>query len=134
MSAIVVDRIERLKRQFDAHGITFLSDDGRWTRGKMPVTGGFVAFAAIICDDPEPESTDVINGGRIMKLSWFWTSRSLSNGQRVLPEFDRGWDGFPHHFIPLATYGEALDCLNRLLAAVGDEPYKERYVDINALK
>ena len=93
-----------------------------------------MAFAAIICDDPEPESTDVINGGRIMKLSWFWTSRSLSNGQRVLPEFDRGWDGFPHHFIPLATYGEALDCLNRLLAAVGDEPYKERYVDINALK
>ena len=133
MPAIVV---ERLKQQFEKHGITFLGDDGRWTRGKMAVTGGFVEFSAIILDDPDPESSTVINGGRILKLFWDWTSCSpLSNGQRALPGFDRGWDfEFPGHFIPLHQYGEALDCLNRLLAAVGDEPYKERYVDINAPK
>jgi hypothetical protein len=124
------DLSERLKQ----HGITGRSDArsaeavGRWTTGKMVVTGGFVEFSAIISDDPGPES---INGGRILKLFWDWTSCSLS---RVLPNFDRGWDIAGGHFIPLHSYGEALDCLNRLLLAVGDEPFKERYVDINALK
>jgi hypothetical protein len=130
MPAIMV---ERLKQQFEKHGIKFLGTDGRWTRGKMAVTGGFLEFDTIILDDPDPESSTVINGGRILKLCWDWTSYTLPNGQRVLPAFDRGWDS-PGHFIPLHQYGEALDCLNRLLTAVGDEPYKERYIDINALK
>ncbi len=124
--------VERLKQQFEKHGITFLGTDGRWTLGKMAVTGGFLEFDAIL-DAPTQDSELGINGGRILKLCWDWTSYSHSNGQRVLPAFDRGWD-IPGHFIPLHQYGEALDCLNRLLAAVGDEPYKERYVDINALK
>ena len=122
---------EDLKDRLKQHGITVLSDDGRWTTGKMVVTGGFVEFSAIICDDPDPESSMVINGGRILKLFWDWTSCSLS---RVLPNFDREWDIAGSHFIPLHSYGEALDCLNRLLVAVGDEPYKERYIDINAVK
>jgi hypothetical protein len=51
-------------------------------------------------------------------------SRSLGAGEHR--------NHLPGCFIPLHEYGESLDCLNRLLIAVGDEPFKERYVDINA--
>ena len=115
---------ERLQR----NGIEITHDDGRWTRGKMAVTGGFVSFSAIICDDPDPEYSLCLNGGRILKLFWNWSDLD-SNGQLCVPDFDRGWN-MQGPFIPLDAYGESLDCLNKLLVAVGDRPLAERYVDI----
>ena len=101
----------------------------------MPVTGGTASFQAIIMDEPNVDDpTSVVNGGRIFKMFWEWPDAWHKAGQLVVPHFDRGWDMENGEvFIPLYAYGESLDCVNRLLVAVGDEPIKERYVDIRAV-
>jgi hypothetical protein len=124
---------EHWTQQFAKHGITLVKHNGRWTHGTMPVTGGVAYFEAIIMDEPIKDDPIVVNGGRMFKLGWSWPETWLAAGQRVVPNFDRGWDTDDSGFFPLHAYGESLDCLIRLLVAVGDEPFKERYVDINAV-
>ena len=99
-----------------------------WTHGVMAVTGGHVWFEVRICDNSHPNDSWFINGGRILKLGWDWGPLA-SIGHRI-PLFDGGWD-MKGPFIPLNAYGEQLDCLNKLLVAVGDRPFAERFVDLN---
>ncbi len=130
-----------MAERFKHHGLELLGVERGWCHGvesdsfytgKMPITGGFVTFKFRLDSRGMFAPDFTINGGRIRFLGWDWPDH-IRQLQRCIPVFDDGWmmDG-KGPFIPLHAYGETLDCLNKLLVAFGDQPFAERFVDINA--